>query len=378
VFPKALLRKYWIAAFRDLAGRQHRRSTGEVVKSRALVVAQQYERVARRKGNPQRVRATFVDFYREHYGEELPSASVRTYAQNWLATRKAETSPSTYNRYEKTVEKFLTFLGTDAERDLSEITKRRFVEFRNAQGEKLPTDTANLDLKIIKMIFRAARLENYLLQDPAEGVKVLKGNEVKERRRPFTVDELKSILAVADDEWRSLIKFGLYTGQRLADLATLLWSQIDLQRDEIRIITRKTGKALNVPIARSLHEHLVAIAGNDNPKAPVHPRAFEIVKTQDGRVGTLSNQFTEVLVAAGLRKARNHQGRGIGRDGKREGMDVSFHSLRYTAVSLLKDAGIPDSVVMALVGHDTVAMSQHYTHVGKEALANAAAKLPEL
>jgi integrase len=59
-------------------------------------------------------------------------------------------------------------------------------------------------------------------------------------------------------------------------------------------------------------------------------------------------------------------------------MDVSFHSLRHTAVSLLKDAGIPDSVVMALVGHDTVAMSQRYTHVGKEALTNAAAKLPDL
>jgi site-specific recombinase XerD len=33
---------------------------------------------------------------------------------------------------------------------------------------------------------------------------------------------------------------------------------------------------------------------------------------------------------------------------------------------------------MALVGHDTVAMSQRYTHVGKEALTNAAAKLPDL
>jgi site-specific recombinase XerD len=31
-----------------------------------------------------------------------------------------------------------------------------------------------------------------------------------------------------------------------------------------------------------------------------------------------------------------------------------------------------------LVGHETVAMSQRYTYVGKESLAKAAATLPEL
>jgi integrase len=41
---------------------------------------------------------------------------------------------------------------------------------------------------------------------------------------------------------------------------------------------------------------------------------------------------------------------------------LSFHSLRHTAVSLLKDAGVPDAVVMALVGHESTAISQRYTH----------------
>ena len=93
-------------------------------------------------------------------------------------------------------------------------------------------------------------------------------------------------------------------------------------------------------------------------------------------------QTSEILVAAGLTKSRyegkSHASRGIGRNAKREGTPLSFHCLRHTAVSLLKDAGVPDAVVMALVGHDTVAMSQHYTHVGKEALENAASKMPDL
>jgi len=74
------------------------------------------------------------------------------------------------------------------------------------------------------------------------------------------MDELKSILAIADPEWQSLVKFGLYTGQRLSDLVSLTWSQIDLERDEIRLTTHKTGKSLLIPIAAPLREHLLALA----------------------------------------------------------------------------------------------------------------------
>jgi integrase len=52
--------------------------------------------------------------------------------------------------------------------------------------------------------------------------------------------------------------------------------------------------------------------------------------------------------------------------------------LRHTAVTLLKEAGVPDAAIMALVGHDSVAMSTHYTHIGKEALEKAAAAFPSL
>lgn len=58
--------------------------------------------------------------------------------------------------------------------------------------------------------------------------------------------------------------------------------------------------------------------------------------------------------------------------------ELSFHCIRHTAVSLMKDAGIPEAAVMELVGHDSEQMSAHYTHVGREALERAAGALPEL
>jgi integrase len=53
-------------------------------------------------------------------------------------------------------------------------------------------------------------------------------------------------------------------------------------------------------------------------------------------------------------------------------------SLRHTAVSLLKDAGVPQAVVEELVGHDSEQMSAHYTHVGQAALQKAAAAFPTI
>ena len=73
-----------------------------------------------------------------------------------------------------------------------------------------------------------------------------------------------------------------------------------------------------------------------------------------------------------------HRSKGKGRDAKRSSNGLSFHALRHTAVSLLKDAGIPEAVVMELVAQDSKAMSAHDTHVGTEALAKAVAALTEI
>ena len=370
--------RYFIAAFRDSQGRQHRRSTRETDRKRAQRVAEVYERVAQGKGTAQRVRQVFAEFYRDQYGEDLPVATVRVYLARWLAARKPELARATYLRYEKTVEKFLRYLEDDADHQLEEITKARVAAFRDAQANKTSRSNANVDLKVLKVAFRAARVDGYLLQDPAEGVKTFRVTADHDYRRPFTIDELRGLLAVADPQWTSLIKFGLYTGQRLADIALLRWSQIDLERDEIRFVVRKTKKRLTIPIAAPLREHLLSLSAPDRLQAPVHPEACAIVTKQHGRVGTLSNAFADLLAQAGLRSVRSFESTGRGRSNARTGMDLSFHSLRHTSVSLLKDAGIPDAVVMAMVGHSSAAMSHRYTHVGKEALQRATGSLPEI
>jgi integrase len=96
-----------------------------------------------------------------------------------------------------------------------------------------------------------------------------------------------------------------------------------------------------------------------------------------GRAVTLCNRFGKLLAQCGFRPNVPHDIIvGHGRDGRRRRYDLSFHSLRHTAVTLLKEAGTPQSVAMEFIGHDGPAISMNYTHVGAEALKKATAALP--
>ena len=251
------------------------------------------------------------------------------------------------------------------------------MEFRNQVAQKASATTTNHDLRAIKALFREAKRDGYIAEDPSEFVDTVR-KSFDDKRRPFTIAEIQRVLAVADPEWRSLVLFGLYTGQRLANIAALTWDNLDLSKNEIRLRSRKTAKRIMVPIAKPLRQHIDSLPAGDQPGTPIHPDAFTII-SRHGRSANLSNHFADLLAQAGLReRAPHHWSKGKGRNSQRASNSLSFHSLRHTAVSLLKDAGIPEGVVMELVGHDSKSMSAHYTHLGAEALEKAVAALPAL
>jgi integrase len=368
--------KFWFACFRDRGGKQRRRSTGETSERKAMEIARRYEQVAQHKLKPAKFRETLLELYREAYGASVPKATVRQFAEEWLRVKRPEIAQSSWDKYRKSIDKFLTFLRHDAELDISLIARAHITGFRNDLAQKVAPATANVDLKTIKRLFRAAKRDGYVDDDPTEFVDTVRRDNAP-GRRPLTISEIQAILSVADPKWQSLIRFGLYTGQRLADIALLTWSSVDLERNEIRLVTRKTGKRIILPMVGALRSLILSLPASDDPEAPLHPRAFETVKRQL-RTGTLSNQFAALLADAGLRVRVDHSSKGKGRGARRSQGEISFHSLRHTAVSLLKDAGIPEAVVMEMVGHDSEQMSAHYTHVGREALEKAAAALPEI
>ena len=92
-----------------------------------------------------------------------------------------------------------------------------------------------------------------------------------------------------------------------------------------------------------------------------------------------SKAFAKILVAAGLRKELpDHKAHKQGRNSKRETSEVTFHCLRHTATSLLKNAGVSDVVAREIIGHKTEAISRAYTHIESKTMRRAIDALPDV
>jgi integrase len=372
--------RYWTACFRDANGKQRRVSTKETDRKKALRIAEEYEKAVRTQRTIRQTRKALVRLHEEIAGESIPQKSLRAYAQEWLAAKKPEISPRTYSEYSGGLLQFQSYLGSRADAPIADLAKTELLAYRNHLSASLSSTTTNNHLALIRMLFKSARRDGVCLDNPAEFIGPVRAGGKSDNKRPFTVPELQAILAVADPEWRSLMLFGLYTGQRLSDLVSLTWKNIDLERDEVRLITSKTSRSMIIPMAPPLRVHIESLPAGDNPQAPLHPRAFAIL-SRTGRASILSSAFSDLLMQAGLRvkpTPRSHRSRGIGHSGRRRVNELSFHSLRRTATTLLHEAGVPPTVAQALIGHDSEEIHSDYITVGREALRRAVNSFPKL
>jgi hypothetical protein len=163
-------------------GQQRRKSTKQTDRKKALRVAEQYEQVSQRKLPVRTVRETLVELFREAYGESVPRATVREFIAVWLKNKAPEVAPATLDFYRKSTTKFIRFLGPAVELDLANVTRPTIVEFRNGLAQKVSAKTANHDLRAIKTLFRSAKRDGYIIEDPAEFVESVRKTGEDSRR----------------------------------------------------------------------------------------------------------------------------------------------------------------------------------------------------
>jgi integrase len=358
----------------NVPGRQLFRSTKQTDRRNALEFARKLEGAMRGNALTEiQARKILADLYEIRNGERLPGSTAKTFFTSWAENKVLETADSTGVNYQKAVRTFIESLGKRSEADLSMLTPRDVISFRDALAKRASASTANHAVKIIRMALKDAQAARLVSENVAVGVRRAKSSEARGSRRPFTLKELRRILRVASGEWHELILFGLYTGQRLGDIAKLTWRNVDLERGELAFVTRKTKRRQLVPLAAPLRKLLEESSAGDDPAETLFPKAFTSKRT-----GTLSNQFYEILVSAGLAAPRSHRANGKGREARRAASEISFHSLRHTATSLMKNAGISPAIVQDLIGHESAAVSAHYTHIEESAKRRAIETLPDV
>ena len=383
---KQLNRPYWFCSYTSAGGKRHLKSTKTKNKSQALVICRKWELAAKKAKTgsltPDAAREVIAQGVAEIFvgadGGGLPRATVREWSERWLESKALESAPATLSRYRGTMDKFLVYLGKTADRDIEHVTSSHVEGFRNQEAKRLSPSSANIALKVVRALFSSAVGKQLILRNPASAsfVKVIDRQQAI-RRRPLTLAEIKRILAKAGEktEWRGMILMGIYTGQRLGDIARMTWRAVDFENDHLAFTTGKTGRRMILPLAKPLRTYLENAPATDDPDGPIFPQASK-VKT----IGHLSNGFHAILVEAGLVEARkaNHASTGKGRTTKREVSELSFHSLRHSAVTFLKASGASDVLAREIVGHDSAAVSRSYTHLATEDLRPAIDNLPDV
>lgn len=276
-----------------------------------------------------------VDAYLKHYSINHRKKSVQ-FAENRLDHVKR-------------------LLGTQRLPDLTESAIKDYIVKR--QAEEVSGRTINAELGELS---RAVGKPWSVLWP-----KVRKLEERKDVGRALSPEEEKRLLDAAARRHSPVIstfvRVAVMTGMRFGEIAALRWRQVDLIERVITVGESKTtaGTGRQIPIgndlqsALSMHltwfrerfkqdpepNHYLFPFGSPTPSDPTRPTT------------TMKTAWGALREAAGV--------------------SCRMHDLRHTAATKMAEAGVPESTMLAILGHMSRAMLERYSHIRMKAKREA-------
>jgi len=271
-------------------------------------------------------------------------------------------------------------------RDITPQTAQDYAATLN--GGTVSPNTYNKHIAFLRLFFRVLDEPAKLKENPF--AKIRSKNLKTNSRRELTIAELKKILESATGEMQTLLYIGTFTGLRLGDCCTLLWGEVDLDRGLIRRIPNKTAKNKK-PVLIGIPSALHAKISETPPKQRtgyVLPKYAELytytnAEGDPNRRPDIVHEIQAHFKNCEIRTVKPGTGfiekinpetgkKEKVSTGKRAVLEVGFHSLRHTWVSLHAAAGTPQAIVQNVIGHANPAMTAHYTHVSEDTARHTA------
>lgn len=364
----------WVAVFRSLDGKELRKTTGIDVVPKALLpgtnkksVMSQNEARARLVAQEMEKEARYgvfdLDKVKAIAGDQagvlkatMNGMTVTRFLFDWLDGRKNK--KRAYERDGMAVRRLLAFLGDRRNMPLAGLNKGMAKDFVETELERVSAGTVIRYVSTLSTAFNVAVDREILSRNPFRGVMPSRADHQAEKqlRGAFTMEEVNTIIEQFPDEWPDLVRVCLYTGgQRLGDLATLKWEQIDLKNSFLFMTTQKSRRRMNKPIIQPLKEVLERRLLN-RVNDYVFPLSALRHAHAGGRSDKLSTEFTTLLKTYGIIREMPEEVRGD----RHRLSEKSFHSLRATAVTVLRLAGVSPDLCRFIVGHDSEEIERVY------------------
>lgn len=138
----------------------------------------------------------------------------------------------------------------------------------------------------------------------------------------------------------------------------LRWSQVDLFKRTLTVGQTKTagGSGRVVPLNSVVNTALVRWAGRF-PKA--EPEHYVFPACEDARIDTKHPHAANIDATEPIKSWRTAWRRAL-KDAK---LEIRFHDLRHCCITKLAESHATEQTIMAIAGHLSRAMVEHYSHI---------------
>jgi integrase len=247
-------------------------------------------------------------------------------------------------------------LGAITIREIEKYFSRR-KNGKTCRGTPPSKAQLNRERQFLSSVLSMAKRWGLVDRNPVEDVKKLREDNTQDR--VLSTAEEKELLGALPEYFRPIFALAINTGMRLGEILGLNWSEIDRRGGEvvqggfIRIGSESKGhRARHVPINSVVKAVLDAERPLDSDDGFV-PYVFVNARRKEPYLVTsVSLAFAAAARRVGVRGA-------------------SFHTLRHTAVSRMVASGVPDRIIMKIVGHSTPNMVSRYAHLAPDTLKGA-------
>ena len=166
-----------------------------------------------------------------HLGEialEDKTPTFEHYAKVYLLNKEKEVKKVTYYKYRQTVDNALNYFRA---KEIKKIKVSDIKQWMNTYdcGAK----TMRNHLLVIKGIFDEAFYDEVIQSNPVSFIK--KAKVTKPEIRPFSKDEVNTLIENSKGSFRNYIALAVYSGMRSGELLALRWEDVDFATMQISV-----------------------------------------------------------------------------------------------------------------------------------------------
>jgi integrase len=306
-------------------------------------------------------RRELEDSYNQIKRRALPPTFDRA-GSDWLDAEKPHLSERTYEIYEVAYRcRLKPSLGSLLLCDIDASEIASYQAKRKTQKASART-TLNKELQVLRQVMKRHKLWANLQGD------VKFEREHNDVGKALTHEEEKKLLDACGPNalLKAVVTLALNTAMRKNEIRTLRWDQIDFDKRTITVGRAKTqaGTGRLIPLNQPAFDALAKWAGR---LVEAKPDDYVFPACEAAGIEREHPDKERIDPSKPISSWRSAWRAAL----KRAGLKIRFHDLRHTCITKLAESQASEHTLMAISGHVSRKMIEHYSHIRIQAKRDA-------